>query len=134
MAEAEHIAHKSGFPVMEGHSYMSLKTFRKSGKDVPTPVWFAQAGGAIYVLTQANSGKIKRIRANDRVEIAPCDARGQLLGADYVLAQARILPDGAESKAAHQRLSKKYKLVFTLFMLYFRLRRTDAAYLEITPV
>lgn len=123
----------SGFDVLDGHQYMSLKTIRKSGKEVPTPVWFAREGDALYVITQADSGKAKRIRNNGLAEVTPCDARGGLLGEDYVEAQARILPEGPETEAAHKRLQKKYGLIFRAFMLFARLRGGDAAYLEITP-
>lgn len=121
-----------GFDVLDGHQYMSLKTFRKSGKEVPTPVWFAREGDALYVVTQATSGKVKRIRANGRAAVAPSDVRGGLLGADYVDAQARILPEGTETKAANDRLRKKYGLIYRLFMLAGRVRG-ETAYLEITP-
>lgn len=122
------------FDLLEGHAFMSLKTFRKSGVDVPTPVWFAREGDALYVITQAASGKVKRIRNSGRVEVTACDARGGLLGKPYVPAGARILPTGPETEAAHRRLQKKYGLQFRLFMLFARLRRNaEAAYLEITP-
>lgn len=60
--------------------YMNLETFCKSGVGVKTPVWFVQDGDTIFVRTVANSGKVKRIRNNGLVNIAPCKANGFLLG------------------------------------------------------
>ena len=56
--------------------YLNIETFRKSGQGVKTPVWFAQDGDSLYVWTQADSGKAKRIRNNGDVNIAPCTASG----------------------------------------------------------
>jgi uncharacterized protein len=66
--------------LFENQQYLNLETFRRNGKGVPTPVWFVEAGGKLYVRTIANSGKIKRIRNNEQTRIAPCDSRGNLLG------------------------------------------------------
>lgn len=120
------------FPILDGHNFMSLKTFRKSGKDVPTPVWFAEEGDSLFVVTNANSGKVKRIRNNTDVEITPCDMRGGLLGEDYIPATAIIVTDGNRQKLGYRLLRKKYGLQFRLFMFFARLRRQPEAILKIT--
>lgn len=121
----------STFDVLDGHQFLSLTTFRKSGVAVPTPVWFAREGDRLYIFTNADSGKVKRIRNNSQVEIAPCDARGNLKG-DKFPATARILP-AAEHKHANTQLNKKYGIQKRLFDLFGLLRRNKAAYLEIAP-
>ena len=123
----------STFDLLDGHSYMSLQTFRKSGVGVPTPVWFAKDGDTLYVVTQETSGKVKRIRNNGQVEIAPCDVRGGLLGVDYVPAQARIITDAAEIKQADKALSKKYSWQLAIFRFLARFRKGNWAHLAITP-
>jgi PPOX class probable F420-dependent enzyme len=60
------------FPNLQGHQFMSLITFRKNGEPVSTVVWFAQEADKLYVLTAADAGKVKRIRQNAQVEVAPC--------------------------------------------------------------
>jgi hypothetical protein len=68
---------------LDGKKYLNLETYRKSGKGVRTPVWFAvtpaDAPAAniprFYVYTTADSGKAKRIRRSGVVKIAPCDVR-----------------------------------------------------------
>ncbi len=68
------------FSVVEGQKYMSLTTFRKSGKPVPTPVWFVEKNGKLRVWTQLNSGKVKRLRHNSRVTLAPSTMGGKVIG------------------------------------------------------
>lgn len=86
--------------------YLNLETYRRTGQPVATPVWFVVDRGVIYVYTLADAGKVKRIRNNPRVRIAPCDARGGLKGA-WVEAAARIV-DEREAAKAHALLVGKY--------------------------
>jgi PPOX class probable F420-dependent enzyme len=90
--------------------YLNLETFRKTGVGIRTPVWFAQEPGreVFYVYSEADAGKIKRVRNNPKVRIAPCNFRGNLLGA-WVDARARICqPD--EALHGQQLLRDKYWL------------------------
>jgi PPOX class probable F420-dependent enzyme len=77
-----------GFATFAGHKYLNLETFKKDGTGVKTPVWFAadpslsldSNDAKLYAYTVGVSGKVKRIRNNLRVKIAPCDMRGKVLG------------------------------------------------------
>jgi hypothetical protein len=103
-----------GFAAFAGHKYLNLETFKKSGEGVKTPVWFAadpkadlaSSEARLYAYTIGNSGKVKRIRNNGKVRIAPCDARGKVLG-EWVDARAEFL-SGAEAAYADGLLNKKY--------------------------
>jgi hypothetical protein len=100
-----------GLDALLGQKYLNLETYRKSGKGVRTPVWFAtapsEAGGMqIYVYTTADSGKAKRIRRTGVVKIAPCDGRGKVTGA-WLAAHARIV-GGTEFDRGMQLLNRKY--------------------------
>lgn len=117
------------FPNLSGHNYMNLTTFRKSGVGVTTPVWFAQEGDTLYVVTDATSGKAKRLRNNPAVEVGPSDARGKPLG-DVLPARCRILPE-AEGKAAWQALLRKYGWQLHLFQFMWLFRRTQHIFLAI---
>ena len=68
------------FSVVKGHKYISLTTFRKSRTPVATPVWFVEREGKICVWTQSNSGKMKRLRHNAKMTVAPCTMRGKVVG------------------------------------------------------
>jgi uncharacterized protein len=116
-----------GFAAFAGHKYLSLETFKKSGEGVKTPVWFAadsavgldSAHAKLYIYTIGVSGKVKRIRNNPRVKIAPCDMRGKVLG-EWVDAQAEIVT-GAEAQRGTKLLNKKYfplKQILAFFALF----------------
>jgi PPOX class probable F420-dependent enzyme len=97
--------------------YLNLETFRKSGIGVCTPVWFAQAPAqseevsgpeVFYIYSEADAGKVKRIRNNPKVRVAPCDMRGNLRGA-WVDARARICA-ADEAARGQELLRHKYWL------------------------
>lgn len=88
--------------------YISLETFKKNGQGVKTPVWFVLSNGALYVYTEADSWKVKRIRNNSRVRVAKCDIRGNVKG-EYMDGTASLI-DGDERWAADKLLDKKYFL------------------------
>jgi uncharacterized protein len=58
--------------------YVSLTTFRRDGTAVSTPVWFVPENGSLLVETDGNSYKVKRIRRNDNVSVASCNATGHV--------------------------------------------------------
>jgi PPOX class probable F420-dependent enzyme len=89
--------------------YLSLTTFKRDGTAVATPVWVAREGDHLYVITQADSGKAKRLRHTPRVLLAPCDVRGTLTG-PQVQGSARLLdPDGTAVVA--RLIDAKYGLL-----------------------
>ena len=92
---------------MDEHRYASLATRRRNGAEVRTPVWFAEAGGRIYVFTAGESGKVKRLRHTPGVRLAPCDARGAIRG-PWRDGTARFLHDVAATGGAHAALRAKY--------------------------
>jgi PPOX class probable F420-dependent enzyme len=103
----------SSFDALQRHKYVNVETFRQSGQGVRTPVWFAgdPASGTpqtLYVYSEAESGKAKRIRRNPQVRVAPCDARGNLQG-EWIEARAEIVT-GEEAQLGMRLLSAKYVL------------------------
>ena len=89
-----------------GQKYVSLTTFRKTGVGVPTPVWFGEDNGKLYVMTRGTMGKAKRIRNSPQVKVAPCTIRGQVRGPEFP-ATARILPP-EEHRHARAMINRKY--------------------------
>ena len=88
--------------------YLSLKTFRKSGASVATPVWFASTGHRqLHVFSAKNAGKIKRIRNNAVTEITECDWRGRELKT-WIAARSFIVEDPIEENEAYNALIGKY--------------------------
>lgn len=87
--------------------YMSLATFRRSGAEVKTPVWFAALGGTLYVFTAGDSGKVKRLRHSSRARIAPSDARGNVRG-EWRDVTARLVDELQVIERAHAAMRAKY--------------------------
>jgi PPOX class probable F420-dependent enzyme len=110
---------------IQGQRYISLATFRKTGVAVYTPIWFAEDGDKLCFMTNSKLGKVKRIRNNPQVKIAPCTMRGKITGSEFP-ATARILPP-EESARVRQAIKQKYWLA----RLPFLWRNTDT-YIEIT--
>lgn len=96
--------------------YLNLETFRKSGAGVKTPVWFVQDAGSLFVRTDAVSAKVKRIRKNPQVSIAPCKVNGVVLG-DWIQATARIVDEEEIDRKVDRLLTKKYGILKFLFGL-----------------
>ena len=94
--------------------YLDLATFRRDGTPVATPVWLVPEGDALRVITQADSGKAKRLRNDPRVLLAPCDARGNLKG-EQVEGTA-VLEDAAETAGTAAMIEKRYGLLGKLLM------------------
>jgi hypothetical protein len=87
--------------------YISLRTYRKNGTPVDTPVWCAAHENALYVFSADDAGKVKRLRNSTRAQIARCDVRGKLLG-PWHDAVATIIDDQTDIQASLMALHKKY--------------------------
>ncbi len=106
---------------LENGQFINLTTFRKNGQAVATPVWFVWHEDRLYVFTQEQSGKAKRIRANGRAMIAPSDVRGNPLG-EFISARGRVLRDEEKIKQVDRLFDKKYGIQRKLIGLMSRFR------------
>ncbi len=120
------------FASLYPHKYMQLTTYRKTGVGVPTPVGFAPLAGKLYVMTPGAASKLKRLRNNGRVTVAPCKRKGQVLG-ESVEGQARILAP-EERAVAERAFIRKYSVIYRIFLIVQRMRKTQRTYIEIQPV
>lgn len=112
------------------HKRALLLTFKRDGSAVPTPVWAAPgADGRLYVRSERTAGKVKRLRRDTRVLVAPCTVRGRPLGAPFE-ARGRTLGP-AEEMVAEQALVARYRLGRALFELSADLMRVEMCYIEI---
>jgi PPOX class probable F420-dependent enzyme len=108
-----------------------LVTYRRDGTPVPTPVWAAAADGRLYVRSERASGKVKRLRNDARLLVAPCTVRGEPLGAPLE-ARAKVLAPEQEQRA-ERALAQRYGLGRALFERTMDLMRVDMCFLELTP-
>jgi hypothetical protein len=121
-----------GLQQLQGQQYINLTTYRKSGEGVPTPVWFALEGDRLYIVTQQDSGKVKRIRNNPRVTLAPSDAQGKVKPGVASIEGTAVVQSAEEGVLAHQALKGKYGWMYSAFALLWRVQRNVPVYLAVT--
>ena len=110
-----------------------LTSYRRDGTPVGTAVNMAVDGDRAFVRTPHRTGKVKRLRNNPNVEIAPSTFLGKPTG-PAIRAQARLL-SGDEAKYASGKLARKYRILQgVLVPLAHRLTRSKTMHYELTPV
>jgi hypothetical protein len=95
---------------LSGESYLDLATFRRTGAEVRTPVWFAEDPAnarLLWAYTNGKSGKVKRIRNDGRARVAACDVRGTVHG-EWEDARARVVEGDAAQQPGFDALLAKY--------------------------
>ncbi|MGE3541090.1 MAG: PPOX class F420-dependent oxidoreductase [Candidatus Tectimicrobiota bacterium] len=102
-----------------GQRYLNLESYKRDGTPVRTPVWFAEEHGVLYLYTLARAGKVKRIRRQPQVRIAPCSLRGTVTG-PWLTAEARLV-EGTTAAHGQALLRRKYGWMKKLGELYSRL-------------
>lgn len=110
-----------------------LTTFCRDGTPVGTPVHIAVDGDRAFVRTFDTAGKLKRIRNNPEVEIAPSTLGGTPTG-PVIRARARVL-EGEEADYAARVIARKYPIVHGfLIPLAHRLRGNRTMHIELVPI
>jgi len=125
-------------PAFAGQKYLNLETFKKNGDGVrrrcgrADPSASLDSGAAkIYAYTIGVSGKVKRVRNNPHVKIAPCNMSGKVLG-EWVEARAEII-SGEEAVRGMQLLNKKYFPWKQLLAAFASLSRRERIVFAIRP-
>ena len=123
----------SGFDHLRGHKYCLLVTYKRNGHAVPTAVWFGLRDGRVFIRTEAEVAKVKRIRNDPHVRLAPCDARGKPLGAPAE-GRARVLdhPSPEESEA-ESALKANYGLGRRVYERVDAVLGAALVYIEVAP-
>lgn len=90
--------------------YALLRSFRRDGTPVDTPIWFAFDDGGLLFRTKVGP-KTRRLAARRDVELAACDYRGRprpgAAAASWVAGRATVL-SGAEAERANRVLHRRY--------------------------
>ena len=121
-------------PRLGSEPYVSLVTLRRDGREVATPVWVAPLAERLYVFTERTAGKVKRLRNDTRIRLAPCNVRGDLRSDDdWTEGRARILDDASLEAEVYAAFAQKYGWQMRLVNLASRLsgRIDGRAVLEI---
>jgi uncharacterized protein len=131
-AAAAQVGSAPDFAAFAGRKYALLTTFKRDGTPIPTPVWFGVGeDGRMYVRSEAELGKVKRIRNDPRARVAPSSVRGKPLGPNTE-ARARVLPEEEEARA-EAALAANYGLFRRLYERGGERMSIDAVYVELTP-
>lgn len=102
--------------------FLSVTSFKRDGTGVATPLWSVSDGERLFAFTDLHSAKVKRIRRNPRVLVAPCRVNGKLRGAP-VPARAEVLTETADLERVKALLLKRYKVSYRFVMSFYRLGR-----------
>jgi uncharacterized protein len=106
--------------------FVSITTFRRDGTPVSVPVWCAADHGPLLVFSEADSWKVKRIRRDAHVRLAPCSARGRPRG-PAVDADATIVEETTRVRALlarkYPRAWPAYRALMAMSAAIRRLRR-----------
>lgn len=107
-----------------------LVTYRRDGTPVATPIWFAVDGDRVFVRTGSDAYKVKRIRRNPAVLLAPSTSRGRPTGA-AMPGHARVL-DRDEEPVAERALRARHGLLRRFYSKTVD-SRLPTVYLQIGP-
>jgi len=110
---------------MADEQFVSLTTFRRSGAPVATVVWISRNGDTLVVTTVADSGKVKRLRNDPRVELRPSNRRGAVADDAPVATgvAAVVPPDERATAALRRKYGLQYRIITSLERLLARGRR-----------
>lgn len=140
----DRLRHRAAFTVIDGAAvdgdfdglrdskYAVLVTFKRDGTAVPSPVWTAvDTAGNVYVKTASHAGKIKRLRRDSRVLMAPSTMRGKPIG-PAIRGTGRVLPED-EWRHAEDTLAAAHGMGRRIAERLLDGDGRSGAYIAITP-
>lgn len=88
-----------------------------------TPVWIAAiADGRVGFTTDANVGKVKRLRNNPAVTLRPCSVRGKVADGAPEVSGRGVIVTGAEHDELWRAVRRKYFIIANVMFLGNKLR------------
>lgn len=87
--------------------YALLRSFRRDGTPVDTPIWFAVDDDRAIVFRTKVGPKTKRLSAHPEVELIACDYRGRITDPAPRYGRASILT-GDQAEQANRALHRRY--------------------------
>jgi PPOX class probable F420-dependent enzyme len=123
----------SGFEHLRGHKYCLLVTYKRNGDAVPTPVWFGLRDAKVYIRSEGDVAKVKRIRNDPRVRLAPCTVRGRTVGPPAEGLARPIEKGSPDEDVAEAALKANYGLGRKLYERVAGTLVSSLVYIEVTP-
>ena len=113
-----------------------LTTYRRDGTPVATPLSIVVEGDHVFIRSYEKAGKVRRIRNNPDVEVAPSTARGKPTGPALRMRATRL--QGDEARHAARWLARKYPglqgMVVPFSHRAFRAKAGRTVHFELMPV
>ena len=104
--------------------FVALTTYKRSGDAVSTPLWLVADGGQLVFWTPADTWKVKRVRHDARVTLAPCSRSGKVSpGEPPVEGTGLVVEDAAEVSRVADLFRDKYGINFRVVNWLERLIR-----------
>jgi hypothetical protein len=97
--------------------YISFTTYRQDGSAAATPVWVVPFEGGYAFTTDDTSFKVRRLRANPKVQIAPSTFRGVVAPDAQVVSGTAEIVAGEQFDKIEQLIKKKYILAWYLMIV-----------------
>lgn len=113
----------------ENQRFVVLETYRRDGRAVRTPLLFIIHRNRLYMRTAAHTYKVKRIRNNPNVRVAPSTFRGELKG-EWVEGEARVY-DAADMQWVNQLSKRRHTWFKRLIDLRNRFRGVRFVVIEV---
>jgi PPOX class probable F420-dependent enzyme len=92
---------------LAGARYAMLRTYRRDGTTVDTPIWFDVQADSVIFRTKVGP-KTKRLAARPDVELTACDHRGQLDNDAKTFTGRAAILSGIEAEEANRALHRRY--------------------------
>ena len=121
----------SGFQHLVDESTVAIRSFRRSGTPVETPVWSAVRDGVLYFGTPSHTHEVGRIKRNARVEVAPCTSRGDITG-EWAPGTAEVMSED-EFARVKPAIDRRHRIAAALLAAVSRLRRWNYIGVAVTP-
>jgi uncharacterized protein len=98
---------RHSFDLLDAARYARLRTFRRDGTPVDTPIWFAMDDGRVVFRTKVGP-KTRRLATRRDVELIACDHRGRVRAGTPTLAGHATVLSGAAAEQANRVLHRRY--------------------------
>ena len=105
---------------LPGGRYISLVTFRRDGREVATPLWFAELDGKLYAYTLGGSAKVRRLRNRCDIRVASCTLTGRITG-PWRAGTGRAVPEAETTARAYAAIATKYGLSYWISTVFSKL-------------
>ena len=96
--------------------YASLRTYRRNGNPIDTPIWFALDGSTLVFRTKIGP-KTTRLAHDPRAELRACDHRGRFTGTETTFYGKATVLSGTEAATANDALRRRYGWQYTIVPL-----------------